>query len=174
MYSTSGWQGSGWHLALTVMAFNLALALFPVFAVAQTASAIGGWQTTEVASSCERSDFEATVDGAAETLRDLTGRNTPLFQAKLRELKAKRGWSHEEFLREAERFVRDEKIAAFDAKSVTLLAELDAAGNAEISSKGKPDCNVLHRLRTVMATLVETQEEKWAYMFTQVEAALAK
>ena len=51
------------------------------------------------------------VDEAAAALRDLNAKNKPAFQEKLRQLKDKRAWSHDEFLKEAAPFVRDDKIA---------------------------------------------------------------
>ena len=50
---------------------------------------------------CSKADFEAVVDEAAAALRSLNHQNTPQFQARLRQLRDKRGWSHEQFLLEA-------------------------------------------------------------------------
>ena len=63
---------------------------------------------------CAKADFEAVVDDAAGALRDLNLQNKPAFQEKLRQLKDKRGWSHDAFLKEAAPFVRDDKIAVYD------------------------------------------------------------
>jgi hypothetical protein len=43
------------------------------------------------APACAKADFEAVVDEAAGALRDLSREHTPNFQAKLRQLKQKRG-----------------------------------------------------------------------------------
>jgi hypothetical protein len=125
----------------------------------------GGAQT------CERRDFEAVVDEAAKTLRTITHENTPLFQRKLRELKDKRGWSHDQFLKEGTPFVRDDKIVEFDTKSTQYLTRLnmDASTGAETA---KPDCALLARLKESLAALVATQNEKWRYMIGKVDAAL--
>lgn len=137
----------------------------------QPAPPQGAWATTEVPLACEKADFEAVVDGAAQTLRVIQQKQTPAFQAKLRALKEKRGWSHEQFLSEAARFVKDDRIAEFDEKSERLLLEINSTGDGG----GKtPDCAVLAKLKAAMAALVETQNAKWAYMFQQVDAALAK
>src|SRR6478609_2380489 len=56
---------------------------------------------------CSKADFEAVVDDAAGALRGLAQQNTPQFQAKLRQLKVKRGWSDDQLLKEAEPLVRD-------------------------------------------------------------------
>ena len=142
-------------------AFGVALALACTIAGANIAAA----QT------CERAEFEAVVDGAAETLRTLTQKFSPAFQAKLRQLREKRGWSQEQFLAEGARFVRDEKTTEFDEKSEQLLAEINSTGN---TGSAKPDCTLLVKLKGAMQSLVETQNAKWAYMFGKIDSELGK
>ena len=122
---------------------------------------------------CSKTDFEAVVDEAAGALRGLAQQNTPPFQAKLRQLKAKRGWSDDQLLKEAEPLVRDEKIAGFDQKSEELLARITGAGQADTSGAA-PDCTLLAGLRASMVALVETQKAKWAYMFDKIDKELRK
>jgi hypothetical protein len=120
---------------------------------------------------CSKADFEAVVDEAAGALRGLAQQNTPHFQASLRQLKAKRGWSDDQFLKEAEPLVRDDKITGFDRTSEDLLARITGAGQAGAAN---PDCTLLVGLRASMAALVETQKAKWAYMFEKIEGELRK
>jgi hypothetical protein len=127
---------------------------------------------TPSSAACARADFEAVVSSAADALRIITQQNSPNFQAKLRALKDKRGWSHEQFLAEGTRFVRDDRIASFDEKSGDLLARInDAGGNA---SETQGNCGQLAELKAHMAVLVEIQTAKWAYMFTNLDAELAR
>jgi hypothetical protein len=126
------------------------------------------------ASTCSKGDFEAVVDEAAGALRDLVGENTPAFQARLRELKAKRKWSDQQFLKEAEPLVRDETIAGFDRKSEDFLVRITTGGQEGASGAGAPDCALLSELRAAMTALVDTQKAKWAYMFDKVEKELRK
>jgi hypothetical protein len=125
------------------------------------------------AAPCSKADFEAVVDEAAGALRGLALENTPQFQARLRQLKTKRGWSDEQFLKEAEPLVRDEKIALFDDKSSDLLARITSAGQSTSAGEA-PDCTLLAGLRASMATLVETQKAKWSYMFDKIDGELRK
>jgi len=122
---------------------------------------------------CSKADFEAVVDEAAGALRGLAQQNTPQFQAKLRQLKTKRGWSDDQLLKEAEPLVRDERIADFDDKSAELLARITGAGQAG-SAGDAPDCALLAGLRASVASLVETQKAKWAYMFDKIDKELRK
>lgn len=122
---------------------------------------------------CTKSDFEAVVEESAEGLRELNAKNKPAFQEKLRELKTKRAWTHDQFLREAAPFVRDEKIAEFDTRSGELLASISTMGQ-EGAAATTPDCAVLSELRARMKLLVDTQTGKWSYMFSKIETELAK
>lgn len=121
---------------------------------------------------CTKADFEAVVNQAGAALRDLNQQNTPLFQAKLRQLKDKRNWSNDQFLKEAEPLVRDETIVGYDRKSEELVARITGAGQPE-TAPAAPDCALLADLREALKMLVETQKAKWAHMFARIEKELA-
>lgn len=123
--------------------------------------------------SCSKADFEQVVEQAAGVLRDLNFKNKPLFQEKLRSLKDKRGWTHDQFMKEAAPFVRDEKIVAFDTSTDELLSAIASMGQEGANAK-TPDCALLLELRARMTVLVETQTSKWSYMFEKIEAELWK
>ena len=135
--------------------------------------ALSGARVAFAQPQCSKADFEAVVDEAAGALRGLAHQNTPQFQASLRQLKQKRGWSDDQFLTEAEPLVRDEKIAAFDQKSEELLARITGAGQTGASGEA-PDCTLLAGLRASMAALLETQKAKWTYMFGKIDSELRK
>lgn len=122
---------------------------------------------------CKKAEFEAVVDDAAAALRDLNLDNKPKFQDKLRQLKDKRGWSHDQFLELAAPFVSDNEIAVFDRKSADLLTEISSLGQEGAEAK-TPDCGLLLELRARMRLLVETQTAKWSYMFDKIEKELWK
>lgn len=121
---------------------------------------------------CSKSDFEAVVDEAGGALRALNQQNTPPFQAKLRQLKEKRGWSHDQFMQEAAPFVRDETIAGFDQKSAAFLAQITSAGQEGATTGPAPDCALLTELRATMKVLIETQKAKWSYMADKIDREL--
>jgi hypothetical protein len=125
------------------------------------------------APTCSKADFEAVVDEAAGALRALNQQHTPPFQVKLRQLKDKRGWSHDQFLKEAAPFVRDDTIAGFDQKSEEFLTRITSGGQSG-SSGAAPDCASLAELRATMNVLVETQKAKWTYMLVKIDKELAK
>lgn len=145
-----------------------------VWAVAAMLLALSGAgsEASAQAPACAKGDFEAVVNEAAAALRDLNRKNTPPFQAKLIQLKDKRGWSHDQFLKEAAPFVRDDQIAGYDQKSEELLARITGGGGQ--ASAGTPDCALLGDLRGALKVLVETQVAKWSYMTAKLDKELAK
>lgn len=120
------------------------------------------------AQSCPRAEFEAVVDQASNTLVQVTQKNAPEFQGRLRALKDKRGWTNEQLMRDGAQFVRDATITAFDEKSEQLLIKINSQGS------DTADCKILADLKAAMAALVETQAAKWAYMFDKIDKELAK
>lgn len=122
---------------------------------------------------CAKADFETAVDEAGAVLRNLTATNKPLFQDKLRQLRDKRGWTTDQFLKEAAPFVEDEKINVWDEQAAGLLDQITSMGQ-EGSAAKTPDCALLAELRGTMKALVDTQTQKWAYMFGKIDAALAQ
>lgn len=171
-----GWlrRRGGWRMALyaaPLLAFASSQEAWP------QQGAQGKPQETRPASEqeapCGKADFEAVVEEAASTLRDLNAKNRPAFQEKLRLLKEKRGWSHDQFMREAAPFVRDEKIAVFEQQTQELLDAIASMGQEGASAK-KPDCALMLELRARMTALVTTQTGKWGYMFNKIETELAR
>lgn len=130
-------------------------------------------EAVAVPASCSKADFESVVDEAGAALRDLNATNKPAFQDKLRLLKEKRGWTTDQFLSEAAPFVKDERIEVWDESSNELVEKIASMGQ-EGSASTTPDCALLAELRGYLKTLVETQTEKWTYMFGKIESELAK
>jgi len=132
-----------------------------------------GLRADETPATCSKEDFESAVEAAAGSLRDLNNQNRPVFQEKLRELKEKRHWSHDDFIAQAKPFVRDDKTAVYDKTSDELLSAIASMGQ-EGSAAAAPDCALLIELRARMKLLVDTQSAKWIYMFEKLDAELAK
>jgi hypothetical protein len=124
-------------------------------------------------SACTRMQFEAAVSDAAGALRDLNAQNRPPFQQKLRALKDKRGWTHDQFLKEATPLVQDAKIAQYDKESGEFLEKIQSMG-AEGASAKEPDCARLGDVKAHMQSLVASQQAKWKYMIERIDQELAK
>ncbi|HET6390637.1 hypothetical protein [Hyphomicrobium sp.] len=154
----------GGFIARAVIAAGLGLAI---------ASSCPEVRAGEATQSCTKEDFEAVVEAASGSLRDLNIQNRPIFQEKLRELKAKRHWTNDEFIVQARPFVKDEKMDVYDKTASELLAAIASMGQ-EGASAASPNCDQLVGLRQRMKLLVDTQSAKWFYMFEKLDAELAK
>jgi hypothetical protein len=121
---------------------------------------------------CTKTEFEDVVDGAAAALRDLNNKNRPEFQDRLRQLKEKRGWTNDQFLKEAAPYVKDDRIDVYDQTSNELLAKITEMGQGGADAK-TPDCALLAQLQGHMQELVGTQIRKWTYMFAKLDKELA-
>ncbi len=157
------------RLAATVVGATVFCAtVFCATVFCATAGALVAVATAAPAHACERAAFEAVVTDAANALRDLNQKNKPPFQARLKDLKEKRGWSHDQFLKEAAPLVQDAKISEYDERSSTLLEKIQTMG-AEGAGMSQPGCTAFAELQGVMKALVDVQTEKWTYMFSKIE-----
>ncbi len=125
------------------------------------------------AEECAKAEFEVVVGEAAAALRELNIQNKPVFQAQLKQLREKRGWNHDQFLREAAPFVQDDKIAEYDQRSQDFLERIQTMG-AEAPAARDQSCKALAEVRGYMKSLVEVQTAKWSYMFGRVQTELKK
>jgi hypothetical protein len=126
-----------------------------------------------LAADCEKAQFETVVAEASNALRDLTAQNKPMFQEKLRGLKDKRGWTYDEFVKQAAPIVTDDKVNALDQTSADLLQKINQMGEAGAKDTAA-DCLLLGDLKATMTSLVATQTEKWAYLFGKLDAEAAR
>ncbi len=147
-----------------IVVVGLLTAAFAVPARAQSPVAAGG-------PACGKPEFESVVESAAASLRDLNSRNAPGFQDKLRLLRERQKWSADDFMAKAATYVQDERIAAYDQRANDLLTQVNTMGEAGAASTS-PDCKLLGDLRATMKALIDTQIEKWAYMFAKIERGL--
>jgi hypothetical protein len=69
--------------------------------------------------------------------------------------------------------VRDDAIAGYDQKSEAFLERITSAGQSQTAA-ATPDCALLIELHGAMKALIETQREKWAYMFAKIDKELQK
>jgi hypothetical protein len=144
-----------------------------VLATVVVVACSSGFQAVAGEASCKKEDFESVVETAAASLRDLNSKNRPEFQEKLRALKDKRKWNHDEFVANAAPFVRDDKTEVYDKTTNDLLSDISSMGQ-QGSGLEAPDCAMLLELRARMKMLVDTQVAKWSYMFGKLNVELAK
>jgi hypothetical protein len=136
------------------------------------------------AGDCGREAFAAVVGEAGAALTAMNEAHKQGFQAKLSALRSRNGWSDGDYAVKAAPFVRDDRIAAFDAKIQTLLAKVPELGAAApevaalagampgVTESPSKRCEMLDKLRGLMAELIENNRAKWAYMTGKIDGAL--
>lgn len=130
-------------------------------------------QNVEVrAESCDQPAFAKVVAEANANLTGLNEQNKNVFQEKLQALRTREGWSEADFPAKAMPFVKDETIAAFDAKSEALLAQISQLGGDGNTASEEKRCGMLESLKGIMGQLVETTSQKWRHMFDKLDGAL--
>lgn len=139
------------HLPLTIGLFCAGLGL------AQTA-----W-----AASCTKDDFAKAVDQVGAALRKVNAESMPRIQAKMRQLKDKRGWPDNGFEERAYNALQDERIAQFDAQANELLSKLDSLGSFNPASDA--DCARLEELNATSLELLATVKAKAAYSLSKLD-----
>lgn len=119
------------------------------------------------AASCTKEDFARAVDQVGAALRKVNAESMPRIQAKMRQLKDKRGWPDEGFEERAYNALQDERIAQFDAQANDLLSKLDALGSFNPSSEA--DCARLQELNATSLELLATVKAKAAYSLSKLD-----
>jgi hypothetical protein len=135
------------------------------------------------AQDCGRDALAGIVSEASAQLTTINDAGKMRFQEKLQALKAKSGWSDAEFIAHATPFIKDDRIAAFDAENKALLArvpEIGAGTSVASLASVTPDlndgrsgrCRMAGELRQLMSAVVENSRAKWSYMQGRLDAAL--
>lgn len=127
------------------------------------------WGAGAPAVACTSADFAKAVDEAGADLRAFNLENAPKLQARLRQLRDKKGWSEGEGEGKALESLGDARTAALDAKSNDLLSKIDALGRP---ASGQPDCAKLGELKAAGAELMGVMRAKSAYLLAKVDAEL--
>jgi hypothetical protein len=139
----------------------------------------GGAQSEE----CGREALAAIVNQASTELIAMNDANKKQLQEKLQQLRAKSGWSEAEFVTQATPFIKDDRIAGYDAEHNALLAkvpEIGAVGSVASLASSAPavsigagrSCALVTELRQLMSAVVENSRAKWTYVFGKLDAAL--
>lgn len=127
--------------------------------------------STAQAASCSKDDFAKAVDLAGASLRKVGAESMPRIQAKMRQLKDKRGWPDQGFEERAFSALQDERIAQFDAQANDLLSRLDTLGSFTPATDA--DCARLDELNATSLELLATVKAKAAYSLSKLDQMLA-
>lgn len=123
------------------------------------------------AATCSKQDFAKAVDLAGAALRKVSVESMPRIQAKMRQLKDKRGWPDQGFEERAFNALQDERIAQFDGQANELLSRLDSLGSFSPSTDA--DCERLEELNATSLELLATVKAKAAYSISKLDQMLS-
>ncbi len=134
-------------------------------------SAMAAPLTVAVAEDCQRSEARRLVDEAGARLRVLTAETQPKLQARLRQLKEKRGWTGPESEDKVAAFVSDPRTIELDGKAAALLMRIDEL--SETGSGDKVDCTTISALQAATSELQATVKAKSQHVLARVDQELA-
>ena len=116
---------------------------------------------------CTAEDFAAAVDKSGAQLRAFNAEALPKLQAKLKQLKEKKGWDEEKSLDS----VRDDRTTKLDAEAEDLIVKIDMLGRPP--EKGSPDCSKLTELEAAGIELLAVMKAKSTYTLGKLDAQIA-
>lgn len=122
------------------------------------------------AQSCTNEEIARVVDAAGASLRAFNAENSPRLQAKLRQLRDKKGWSDAEFEERSIEILHDARVEELDRQANEILTRIDTLGAADDS--GKPDCTRLGDVQAASVELLATMRAKSAYIMARADALI--
>ncbi|MDX2157567.1 MAG: EipA family protein [Hyphomicrobiaceae bacterium] len=123
------------------------------------------------AQTCTRDAARRIVDDAGARLRTLTSETQPKLQARLRQLKDKRGWTGAEGDEKAAAIMADARTAELDSKASQLLARIDEL--SEGGTSDQIDCARIAELEATSLELQATVRAKSQHMTARLDQAIA-
>lgn len=119
---------------------------------------------------CTSEDFAAAVDKSGASLRAFNAEALPKLQDKLKQLKAKKGWSDSDYEEKALASVRDERTSKLDAEAEDLIVKIDQLGRP--AESGPIDCSKLTELEAAGIELLAVMKAKSNYTLSKLDAAI--
>jgi len=120
---------------------------------------------------CTAEDFAAAVDKSGAALRAFNAQALPKLQAKLKQLKDKKGWDDADYEEKALDTARDARTAKLDADAEDLILKIDMLGRPPTDAP--PDCTKLAELEAAGIELLAVMKAKSTYTLAKLDAAMA-
>lgn len=121
---------------------------------------------------CTADQLAMSVDQIGASLRTITADSTPKVEAKLRELKAKRGWSGADGDELAMDAIADARGSKLDQAVNEGLARVDQLGN--LASGAAPDCTRLQDLDAAGIELQAAVKARTTHTLARLDALLTE
>ena len=124
------------------------------------------------AKTCDAADFAAAVDKSGANLRDITARDQPKLQEKLRRYKELKKLSDDTYQDSALDAIQDARIEELDQQSSALLMKVDTLGRVPPGTT--PDCSKLDEVKSASAELDAVIKAKSDYMLQRLDQKIAE
>ena len=144
----------------------LAKALVVVTAIMGSALPVRGEE-------CAREKLDQAIDGAGASLRKLKQDVTPNVQAKIRELRAIKGWSDSEAEERAYAAAQDARLQELDTAASLLLQKIDQIGAAD-GNAARVECGRIAEATAAGVELQATVRARSQYLISRLDALIAE
>lgn len=136
-------------------------------------SAISGATLPVRAEECAREKLDQVIDGAGASLRKLKQDVTPRVQAKIRELRAIKGWSDGEAEERAYAAAQDARLQDLDTAASLLLQKIDQIGAAD-GNAARVECGRIAEATAAGVELQATVRARSQYLISRLDALIAE
>lgn len=118
---------------------------------------------------CTRAQLAEAVDKTGASLRKVTTETAPQLQAKMRQLKERKGWSDADYEEQSVALISDKRLSELDQQASDLVAKIDTLG----TPKGDDvNCATIAELEAAGAELIATVRTKASYAMAKLDQAL--
>lgn len=118
---------------------------------------------------CTRAQLADAVDKTGASLRKVTTETAPQLQAKMRQLKERKGWSDADYEEQAVALISDKRLADLDQQASDLIARIDTLGTPKSDDV---NCATIAELEAAGAELIATVRTKASYAIAKLDQAL--
>lgn len=138
--------------------------------VAPGAERLVGLAGPASAQACTAEQFADAVDQSGANLRKILQETQPRLDAKLKQLKAAKGWSDTESEEKLYAALSDARMQALERQANELLERVDSLG--QVSGKAAPDCARLQALEAAGLELQAAVRAKATYTLARIDTLL--
>lgn len=119
---------------------------------------------------CTAEKFAEAVDQSGANLRKILQETQPRLDAKMKQLKAARGWTDVDAEEKAYAALSDARMQALERQANELLEKVDQLG--QVNAKSPPDCARLQALEAAGLELQAAVRAKATYTLTRIDSLL--
>lgn len=133
--------------------------------------AISGLAARALSKECSVTELAAAVDEVGSSLRTYNQSAMPDVDAKMQQLRIKKGWSEQDFLTFSSDYLHDARMSGLDEKANRLLLRIDSLGPRE--GEANVDCARIPDVRASGLELLAVMKAKTAHMINLIDSEVS-